>query len=165
VAVILNEGLDFDRADHEVRRAFLRQPEKMLIAPPARLYRWTNRPLVGPKGISPWWSFVESRMLPSGAVVDGFRISEERARRLGRTHREFARSRAAISDEFRNTMAELLLVQLTTEVWGFAGQASGQPEFARERTDRQNVFLIGGAHQLWIPNLTPIHIKVVPVLA
>jgi hypothetical protein len=163
--VILNEGMDFDGADHEVRRAFLRQPEKVLLTPPARLYRWTNRPLVGPQGISPWWSFVESRMLPSGAVVEGFRISEDRARRLGRTHREFARSRAAISDDFRNTMTELLLVQLTTDVWGFAGQASGQPEFARERTDLQNVFLIGGAQQLWIPNLTALNVQVIPALA
>jgi hypothetical protein len=163
--VILNESLDFDRADHEVRRAFLRQPERVLLTPPTRLYRWTNRPLVGPHGISAWWSFVESRRLPSGAVVDGFRISEERAHRLGRTHREFARSRAAISDEFRNTMTDLLLVQLTTKVWGFAGQASGQPEFSRERADLQNVFLIGGAQQLWIPNLTALDVQVIPASA
>ena len=49
------------------------------------------------QNISPWWSFVEARTLPSGKFVEGFRVAEERARRLGKSHREFARSRAAIS--------------------------------------------------------------------
>lgn len=161
----LNENLDVDRIDHNVRRAFLRRPEKILLAPPLRLYRWSNRPLLGSHGISPWWSFVDSIRLPSGTLAEGFRIAEERARRLGKTHREFARARAAISDEFRNTMTNLIVVQLTTEVWGLAGQASGQPEFAKDRSDLQNVFLIGGAYQVWIPNLTVGHLAEVSAFA
>jgi hypothetical protein len=163
--VILNENLDADRVPDTVRRAFLRRPEKVLLKPPARLYRWTSRPLVGGQGISPWWSFVESRRLPTGAVAEGFRVAEERARRLGKTHREFARSRAAISDQFGNTMTHLIVVQLTTEAWALAGQASGQPEFANERADLQHVFLIGGAHQVWLPNLTPRDVQEIPTHA
>lgn len=158
----LNDNLDANRIDHTIRRAFLRQPEKILLAPPLRLYRWSNRPLLGPHGISPWWSFVEPIRLPSGAFAEGFRVAEERARRLGKTHREFARARAAISDEFRNTMTNLIVVQLATQAWGLAGQASGQPEFAKDRADLQNVFLIGGAWQVWIPNLTARDITEVP---
>jgi hypothetical protein len=60
-------------------------------------------------------SFVEARRLPSGATVDGFRVAEERACRLGKTHREFAHSRAAISDQFGNTMTHLVVVELPTE--------------------------------------------------
>jgi hypothetical protein len=114
-----------------VRRAFIRRPEEVLLKPPVRLYKWTNRPLLGAHGVSPWWSFVEARRLPSGATVDGFRVAEERARRLGKTHREFARSRAAISDQFGNTMTHLLVVQLTTEAWAFADMSAGNPNSRR----------------------------------
>jgi hypothetical protein len=97
--------------------------------------------------------------------VDGFRVTEERARRLGKTHRELSRTRVAISEEFGNTMGQLVVVELTTEVWALAGQASGQPEFANARTDLQNVFLIGGAQQLFVPNLTHSHFYEAPVTA
>jgi hypothetical protein len=152
--VALNETIDPDRIDAVVRRAFLRQPEKVLLKAFTRLYRWSSRPLVGANGISSWWSFFDSRRLPSGMLVDGFRVSEERAQRIGKTHRDFARARVAISGQFGNTMTNLIVVQLTRDVWGLAGQAAGQPEFAKERVDLQHVFLIGGAHQVWIPNLT-----------
>jgi len=163
--VALNDNLDPDRIDATVRRAFLRRPEKLLLRSSKRLYRWSNRPLLGANGIAPWWSFVDSMRLPSGMIVDGFRVSEERAQRIGRTHRDFARARAAISGEFGNTMTNLFVVQLTKDVWGLAGQASGQPEFAKERTDLQNVFLIGGAHQVWVPNLTATDVQVLPAIA
>jgi hypothetical protein len=163
--VVLNENLDVNRLDETVRRAFLRPPERVLLKTATRLYKWSNRPLVGEHGISPWWSFVESIRLPGGAITEGFRVSEERARRIGRTHREFARSRAAISEQFGNTMARLIVVTLTGEAWALAGQASGQPEFAKARADLRNVCLIGGAYQVWIPNLTPRHVQELPALA
>jgi hypothetical protein len=72
---------------------------------------------------------------------------------------------AAISDQFGNTMANLLLVETNHPVWGFAGQASGQPEFAAERPNLGHVFLIGGAHQVWVPNLTPQSVREIPTLA
>jgi hypothetical protein len=59
-------------------------------------------------------------------------------------------------------MTHLLVVQLTTEAWAFAGHVSGQPEFAKERADLQNVFLIGGAAQVWIPNLTARDVQELP---
>ena len=161
----LNENLDFDSVDPTVRRAFVRRPEKVLLKPPLRLYKWTDRPLIGPYGVSPWWSFVESTRLPGGTVIEGFRVAEERARRLGNTHRQFARSRAAISDQFGNTMTRLLVMQLASEAWGFVGQASGQPEFAKEHADLQNVVLIGGAQQVWIPNLTGRDVREIPTVA
>jgi hypothetical protein len=159
----LNEALRFDDAAPAVKRAFLRAPEKVLLEPRSGLYKWTNSPLIDRMPVSPWWSFVESTPLPSGTVAEGFRVSEERANRLKKSHREFARVRAAISGEFGNSMKELLVIQLNEPVWAFAGQASGQPEFAKNRPDLGNVLFIGGAHQVWLPNLTPHHITVVPV--
>jgi hypothetical protein len=159
----LNESLRFEEADPVVRRAFLRTPEKVFLAPHVGLYKWTNSPLIDRMPVSPWWSFFESTPLPSGAVAEGFRVSEERANRLKRTHRDYARVRAAISGEFGNSMNELLMIQLNEPAWAFAGQASGQPEFAKSRPELSNVLFIGGAHQVWLPNLTPQRITVVPV--
>ena len=159
---ILNESISFEHAELKVRRAFLRNPEKIRVDPPTRLYRWTNPSSFDNSHISPWWSFVESTPLPSGKVADGFLVSEQRAARIGRSHQNFARARAAISDQFRNTMAELLMVKVMQSVWGFAGQASGQPEFADSDVEVRHVFLIGGAYQLWVPNLTLQHVTQIP---
>lgn len=161
--MILNENLRFDDVDSQVKRAFLHTPDRVLLAPRVRLYKWTNRSLIDGTRITPWWSFVESTRLPSGMMAEGFRMSEERAARLGKTHRDFARARAAVSGQFGNTMAHLLLIETNQPVWGFAGQASGQREFADDRPEFAHVFLIGGAHQVWGPNLTPLHVGQVSV--
>ena len=92
-------------------------------------------------------------------------MAEERAARLGKPHREFARARAAISDQFDNSMSDLLVVTLHEAVWGFAGQASGQPEFRDDQVELRHVILIGGAWQVWIPNLTSRHVTALPVRA
>ena len=162
--MLLNEGLHFESVDATVKRAFLRSPEKLLIAARAHLYRWTDNPLNQGGKISPWWSFVETTQLPSGAIADGFRVLEERAKRLRRSHREFARSRAAISGQFNNRLSNLLVIELSESVWGFAGQASGQPEFAEDQPELSNVILIGGAYQVWVPNLTPRYVKLIPAV-
>jgi hypothetical protein len=162
--VTLNQDLRFEDVHPTVKRAFLRTPERMLLTAGVRLYKWTNRGLNEGPGITPWWSFVDRTRLTSGAVVEGFRVSEERAARLGRSHREFARARAAISDQFANTMANLLIVQMRLPVWAFVGQASGQREFADDQPTLQHVFLIGGAYQVWVPNLTRGHVDQVPVI-
>ena len=159
----LNESLRFRDVDPIVKRAFLRAPEKIQLYASVQLYKWTNRPLLGRQGISPWWSFVESTRLPNGTIAEGFRVSEERAARLGRMHRDYAKVRAAISGEFHNSMTDLLVIRLNEPVWGFAGQAAGQPEFAKDHVGLQHVFLIGGAWQVWIPNLTERHVTALPV--
>ena len=122
--MILNEELHVADLDPTVKRAFLRVPDKILLAPSVQLYKWTSRPLFGGSGITPWWSFVQTTRLPSGMVADGFRVSEERAARLGKSHREFARARAAVSEQFGNTMKNLLVIQINVQVWAFAGQAA-----------------------------------------
>ena len=42
---------------------------------------------------------------------------------------------------------------------------AGQPEFAKEHVGLRHVFLIGGAWQVWIPNLTERHVTALPVVA
>jgi hypothetical protein len=162
--MVLNDSLNFENVDPTVRKAFLRAPDKLLIRPGVRLYKWTDRSLIDGPRITPWWSFVESTRLPSGLMADGFRVTEERAARLGKSRRDFARKRSAISAQFGNSMTRLLIIQINQPVWGFAGQASGQPEFAADRPEFRHVFPIGGACQVWVPNLTPIHVTAVPVV-
>ena len=113
--------------------------------------------MLGPNGITPWWSFVEQTRLPSGIVADGLRRSEELANRLGSSARNYQRVRAAVSDNFKNSMRHLLIVELINDVCGFVGKVMGQPEFAD--TKLNHVYLIGGSCQLWIPNLTLSHVR------
>jgi hypothetical protein len=160
--VALNEKLDFSSAPPEVKRAFLGIPDKVWLPPATKLYKWTDYPLVGAKGITPWWSYVVATTLPSGFVAEGFRGSETAAHRLGVTHREYQKVRGAVSEKFNNSLQRLLLIELTAGVWGFAGRTSGQPQF--QDPSLGNVYLIGGKGQLWIPNLTPSHVRQIPAV-
>jgi hypothetical protein len=162
--MILNEELRVADIDPTVKRAFLGVPDRILLLPAVQLYKWTSHPLFNGSRITPWWSFVQTTRLPSGMVAEGFRTAEERAARVGKSHREFARARAAVSDQFRNSMKNLLVININIEVWGLAGQASGQREFADDQPELKHVYLIGGAHQVWVPNLTPRHVTALPVL-
>jgi hypothetical protein len=164
----LNETLRFEDADETVKRAFRGVPAKMLLEPRVRLYKWTNITRIDGSRITPWWSLVDTTRLPDGTTAEGFRTAEERAARLRKSHREFARARVAVSNQFRNTMTDLVMIMLLLPAWGFAGRASGQPEFARDQLEKQpdlrHVYLIGGAPQVWLPNLTPSHFTTIPAV-
>lgn len=158
--MVLNENFSFSSAPPQDRKAFLKEPGKKLFRARTQFYKWTSYPLVGAKGITPWWSFVIRTQLSNGLVAEGFRNSETRARRLGVTHTEYQRVRAAVSEKFHNSMENLLLVQLNVDVWGFAGSTRAQQEFENPTLD--NVYLIGGKCQAYIPNLTSVHLHQIP---
>jgi hypothetical protein len=158
----LNENLTFSTAPAEVKASFLGVPDKVWLAPGRKLFKWTDYPLVNNGRITPWWCFVERTGLPSGSVAEGFRDSEMRAHRLGVSHRKYQGVRAAISEKFNNKLENLLLAEITTGVWGFAGVTRGQAEFKDPKL--ANVYLIGGRGQLWIPNLTDADIREIPSL-
>lgn len=158
--MVLNEGFSFSATPKDDQRAFLREPEKLLLRAGTRLYKLTSYPLVGPKGITPWWSFVIQTTLPSGFVAEGFRGTETMARRRGVTHREYQRVRGAVSEKFNNLMENLLLIQLNVDAYSFAGPTSGQQEFKGPAL--ANVYLIGGKGQVYIPNLASAHVHQIP---
>ena len=54
-------------------------------------------------------------------------------------------------------MSGLLIATLQAPAWGFVGGVRHQP--VDSSPEFKNVVHIGGAIQLWIPNLTPIHIR------
>jgi hypothetical protein len=53
-----------------------------------------------PKGVSPWWQFLESRRLANGATAPGVRELQEYAARLGVHDRDYARVRAAVTEQW-----------------------------------------------------------------
>lgn len=83
MTTVLNGDLELSSVPLDDRRAFLRLPVKMQFSAGTRFYKWTSFPLVGHKGITPWWSFFIRTRLPDGLVAEGFRDSEVYARRLG----------------------------------------------------------------------------------
>lgn len=164
--MMLNEQLEFFSIPVEVKRAFLGIPDKVVLKAGTRLYKWSDHRLPASHGaaearsITPWWSYYRQTVLPGGLVVEGFNESRERARALRVSHRDYQRVRSAVSERFNNRMRHLLLIELLQDVWGFAGTASGQPEFKDPAL--ANVYLIGGQGQLWVPNLTLRHVAEIP---
>ncbi len=101
-----------------------------------------------PKGVSAWWQFLESRRLPNGATAPGVREFQEYAARLGVHDRDYARTRAAVTEQW-NKMTNAVAIELTSGAWGYVGKASGQ----RKDKNVSNVFLNGGEYQVWVPGL------------
>jgi hypothetical protein len=118
------------------------------LGPGIKLFKWTQS-ITTPKGISPWWQFLESRRLATGPIAPGILQLQEYAARLGVHDRDYARARLAVTEQW-NKMTRAVAIELVTEVWAYIGKASGQ------LTDLKTtgVFFIGGEYQVWIPGLT-----------
>lgn len=157
---MLNDSIEFSIVAQKVRDAFVGKVDKVSLLAGTQLFKLTDFALIGGDGITPWWCFVRARRLPSGHIVDGFRMTEELSRRLGVPLGRYMKTMFAVGENLGrvpNQMRGILLTELTADVWGFAGKASGQREFSDPK--RNNVYLIGGGVQVWIPNLTKSHIR------
>jgi hypothetical protein len=145
----LNEVLTFDAAPADVRRGFrCGRAQKRLLLPGVALYKFTQHPLFDAAGrVTPWWFAVE----PLAADDPGLAGALERAKRLGVAPATFVRARAAVTRQW-NTLSDLLRVRLLVPVWAFVGRCADQPIDTDPRL--ANVVFIGGAYQLWVPNLS-----------
>jgi len=153
---IPNEDLRFDEAPSAVRQAFRGRVEKRLLLPGQQLYKFTQATISGRLGtVTPWWSSVE----PMSADDPGLQGVLERAERLGVLPEEFVRARAAVTRQW-NTLKNLVRVELQGAIYGFFGQCSAQHADDGSDPDWDNVVFIGGAWQLWIPNLSCSAIEV-----
>ena len=152
--MILNEDLRFgDVDDADVRRAFVGgDAVHTKLAIGHQLYKFTEHSLVYRGKVTPWWSSV----LPINSSDTGLAVLLERAKRLGVNPNYFSRVRNAVTEEW-NSMDRLLRVTLRVPVYGFVGPTADQ-KVNKKKTSR-NVVWIGGATQLWIPNLTLQHVK------
>ena len=153
---IPNEDLRFDDAPSAVRRAFRGRVEKRLLLPGRQLYRFTQATISGGPGtLTPWWFSVE----PMSADDPGLEGVLKRAEQLGVLPEEFVRSRASVTRQW-NTLRHLVRVDLLTAMYGFFGQCSAQHADDGSVPEWNNVVFIGGAWQLWIPNLSRSAIEV-----
>lgn len=145
---MLNQDIDFMTLDADARNAFLGVPEKKLLAAGTQLYKFTEHSLYKADGtVTPWWSTVE----PIDPTDTGLAVLLERSAALGVSPNEFARARSAVTQQW-NSMTGLIIARLNVPAYGMAGRCSSQlydnsPAF-------QNVRFIGGAWQVYIPNLT-----------
>jgi hypothetical protein len=147
-------------ADNDTRNAFLTgRPEVVQwLEPDTKLFKWTKS-ITNPRGISPWWQFLEARRLATGANVPGVRELQTYASRLGVHDRDYNRTRLAVTEQW-NKMTQAVASELLRGAWGYVGKASGQ----RKDANDAGVFFIGGEYQVWIPGLVANDIKRISIM-
>jgi hypothetical protein len=146
-------------ADASTKGAFLnaRAEEVDWLPPGTKLFKWTQSITSG-KGVSPWWQFLQSRRLANGATCPGIREMQEYATRLGVHDRDYARVRAAVTEQW-NKMTNAVAIELVTGAWGYIGKASGQ----LKNKLVPGVYLIGGEYQVWVPGLVANDIRQISI--
>lgn len=147
--MILNDTIRFEMAPQKVGKAFRRQQAtKKSLQLGHELYKFTAYPLFRPDAsVTPFW-FSVSPIAPGDTGLAGL---QQRSVVLSSEGSVTARARGAVTRQW-NPMTGLLGARLVAPAYGFIGQCSGQP--IDEAPWLSNVFFIGGAWQLWIPNLT-----------
>jgi len=147
-------------ADDGTKRAFLHGAPEVVqwLAPGTRLFKWTAS-ITNPRGVSPWWQFLEARKLATGATIPGIRELQTYATRLGAHDRDYNRTRLAVTQQW-NKMTRAVAIELVNGAWGYIGKTAGQ----RKDANDPQVFFIGGEYQVWVPGLTPNDIRRTAIL-
>lgn len=73
---------------------------------------------------------------------------------------EMVRARQAVREDWQENLEQVVFGQLLQPVFGWLGRAKWQPNHSVDPV----VTLIGGGQQVCIPNLTPLHIRVLHAL-
>jgi len=142
---ILNEDLEFADAPAVVKDAFMRGvAEKKPFSRSTVLYRLVTN--LQNTGIGEWWQ--------ASSALSEYRF---RAMQASAPLADYSRARLAVSVDWNARMDSLCKVMLLEDVVGFEGRSRHQP-LSRQLT---NVLLIGGGNQIWIPNLTTRHTRIV----
>jgi hypothetical protein len=151
---ILNEALTTDSLSPDVLRTFIGgKLTKQQLNASTLMYKFTDAPLVQSSGrVSPWWSSVEP-IAPGDTGLAGL---IERAKALSVLPADFARARSAVTKQW-NSMSNLLVVRLQIPAYGFVGRCSSQ-QLDNESPALKNVVFIGGAWQIFLPNLATHHV-------
>ena len=148
--MILNQEVLFNQVNHDVQDAFTGGvARKVLFVSGYEFYKFTQYPLSRHGEVTPWWSSVK----PTGPKDTGLDILLERSERMAVNPTTFARARNAVTNQW-NSMTGLLIAKLRVPVYGFVGYVRHQ----KMDEGISNVVFIGGAVQVWIPNLTTAHI-------
>ncbi|MEL6330658.1 MAG: hypothetical protein AAFR38_13460 [Planctomycetota bacterium] len=140
----------------DVRSTFIRgRCEPVLLRTGHQLFKYSQHGLVNPKdgSITPWWSSVR----PIHPDDTGLAEHERRAEGAGHSGADLARARSAV-DKAWNEMTGMLRIALKVDAWAIAGRCSHQ-KYDSRNPSLDNVVWIGGAYQLWLPNLRREHVR------
>jgi len=162
----LNAGLSFQALSQSQQDSFRPSPTPLLVKLEAGqcVYKWTQyTQLVSPKGsITEYWFPWDNIDIGSQHIPGFVELRTRHANRDGSVGRpqQFARALGAVTEQW-NDMSSLIKAQFLKRVWGFVGITSGQRKFndPKHPKEQDNIFWIGGAYQLVIPNLTTEWIK------
>jgi len=162
----LNRGLSFSALTKEQQVSFHPSPVPVLIKFEAGncVYKWSDYgTLVNPKGkISEYW-FSWKSLKVVDREIDGFKEfrmrHHNRGGGVGRPQ-QAARALGAVTEQW-NGMNAILKAQFLRPVWGFVGRIAAQRKLddPKHPGEQENVYFIGGAYQVVIPNLTMEFIK------
>ena len=159
---VLHESAIFDSiASAEVKAAFKTGSPvfKELLRAGTKLFKWTQYPLVGPRGITPWWSLLNDTTLRNGVTVPGFATLQKRMGGGFDKARDYARARNAVTMQW-NHLSKPLVIELLQDVFAFIGITAHQ---RRDQNDPK-IFFIGGDYQVWLPGLTIHYVRQVSAL-
>ncbi|HWE01839.1 MAG TPA: hypothetical protein VG326_05465 [Tepidisphaeraceae bacterium] len=152
----LNASLKPESLSADVRSCFRGAISFIKLPAGTRVFKFTQFPLHGPKGITPWW--FSCRPL-SGSDI-GLEGLLERAKRLNIPPERYARARGAVDEGWGNDMSKLLVAQLLADVGALMGQNASKP-INSKISEYDNIAYIGGAWQLYIPALTGLHVATI----
>jgi len=175
ISPVIERQLELRELASGIQRSFRDAPIYRIRFPRGTmLFKLTGNRAVGQDGrvvpretglVSPWWfnyETVRAAFTGQQYVLPGIADYCERANRLPVDIVLFLRSRGAVSLDW-NCMTHLLVVELTRETVGAAGDCSGQQIVDDPKlrpAHLYNVRFIGGAKQLYLPGLQPSDLNV-----
>jgi hypothetical protein len=175
---LLNESLVFVHEPADVQAAFIgKAARRTLLSAGLELYKFTGYDVVPNRAgayYSPWWASVQPLAGTSDPGLDGHIAA---ARSAGLPMLTYARATFAVMlgwnalGVVQSGLAKVVRIRLTQSVYGFGGLCQRMQETVPpERVvGRLNVHqsplkpptFMGGAYQLYIPNLTAIHVQTI----
>lgn len=137
---IHNADFDFSTdVAHDDKLAFLGYPQRTLVNPPEKLYRFVTSAENEIFG-TPWW-FPEAT----------YKAITMKAHKTGQALIQVGRAWLAIPQRFNRTMESLVVIEFRQPVYGWRGRARRQRAAPGERT-----WLNGGLEQMYVPDLADV---------
>ncbi len=145
---IHNADFDFSTdATHADKLAFLGYPQRTLVHPPEKLYRFVTSAENEIFG-TPWW-FPEAT----------YKAITRKAHQTGQALVQVGRGGLAIPERFNRTMESLVVIEFRQPVYGWRGRARRQREVPRRghhqrrEAPGERRWLNGGLEQIYVPDL------------
>ncbi len=173
---ILNETLAFSQQPAGVQAAFTGKSARRILLPAqAELYKFTGYgvlPHRAGSNYSPWWASVQPISGSSDAGLDGHIAA---ATRSGQSMLAYARETFAVMLGWNSlgitqlAMAKIVRIKLRQPVYGFGGICQRMREtvpskrvvgtLSPNQSPLNPPIFMGGAYQLYIPNLTAAYVQ------